>query len=148
VDRPVSGSNGSPHEMVNPPELPQPAGYAHAVVAASGRTVYLAGQAGLRPDGSLPEGGLVAQFDAACANVATALRAAGGDPGHVVSMQIFVTDATEYRAELSAIGEAWRRHFGRHFPATGLFEVRGLFDPDATVELMAIAVSPVDEDRS
>ena len=141
----MSGSSGSPHELVNPSELPPPVGYSHAVVAGPGRTVYLAGQAGHGPDGSLPEGGMVAQFDAACANIATALRAAGGVPGHLVSMQIFVTDAVEYRAGLGGIGEAWRRHFGRHFPATGLFEVRGLFDPRATVELMAVAVIP-DED--
>ena len=37
---------------------------------------------------------------------------------------------------------AWRRHFGRHFPAVALFEVRGLFDPRAKVELVGVAVIP------
>ena len=142
MEWPVTGAGETPHELVNPASLAPPVGYSHAVVAAPGRQVFLGGQAGHGPDGSLPEGGLVEQFDAACANVAAALRAAGGRPGHIVSMQIFVTDAGEYRANLGPIGDAWRRHFGRHFPATGLFEVRGLFDPRAMVELMAMAVVP------
>ena len=33
------------HRIVAPPELPEPSGYAHAVVAAPGRVVYL-GQTG------------------------------------------------------------------------------------------------------
>jgi enamine deaminase RidA (YjgF/YER057c/UK114 family) len=134
----------SPHQMVNPPSLPPPIGYSHGVVAAPGRTVYLAGQAGHGPDGSLPEGGVVPHFDAACGNIARALEAAGGEPGHLVSIEIFVTDAAEYRANLGPIGAAWRKHFGRYFPAMGLFEVKGLFDPRATVELMAVAVIPPD----
>ena len=91
---------------------------------------------------SLPEGGMVEQFDAACGNVATGLQAAGARPEHLVSMQIFVTDLEAYRSNREAIGVAWRRHFGKHYPAMGLFEVRGLVDPRAKVELMAIAVRP------
>jgi enamine deaminase RidA (YjgF/YER057c/UK114 family) len=34
----------------------------------------------------------------------------------------------------------WGRHFGRHYPAMGLFGVTELADPDAVVELMGIAV--------
>ena len=55
-------------------------------------------------------------------------------------MQIFVTDAAAYRDALKEIGGAYRRHFGRHYPAMGLFEVAGLFDPEAKVELMCVAV--------
>ncbi len=140
MDRPLTDEPR--HELVNPSSLAAPVGYSHAVVAAPGRTVYLGGQAGHAADGSLPEGGIVEHFEAACANVATALRAAGGEPEHLVWIQIFVTDAGEYRANLGPIGEAWRRQFGRHYPANALFEVRGLFDPRAKVELMAIAVRP------
>jgi len=39
------------------------------------------------------------------------------------------------------VGEAYRRHFGRHYPAMALLEVSRLFDPEAKVELMAIAVA-------
>jgi enamine deaminase RidA (YjgF/YER057c/UK114 family) len=132
----------TPHRIVNPETLPAPKGFAHAVVAAQGRTVYLGGQTAQRPDGNIGGTTIVEQYDQAAANVVEALRAAGGTPQHLVSMQIFVTDADEYRRSLRALGEVHRRHFGAHYPATALFEVKGLFDPAATVELMCIAVVP------
>lgn len=130
----------TPHEIVNPPSLPAPVGYAHAVVAAPGRTIYLGGQAGHRADGSLAGEGIVEQFDQACANVVEALAAAGGRPEHMVSMQIFVTDVDEYVGSLGVIGEAYRRHFGKHYPAMGLFGVTRLFDADIKVEVACTAV--------
>lgn len=132
----------TPHRLVSPETLPPPTGYAHAVVAAAGTTVYLGGQAGLRADGTLVGEGLVEQFGQACANVVEALRAAGAEPEHLVSLQIFVTDAAAYRAELGPVGESYRRHFGKHFPAMAVLEVSGLFDPSALVELVGIAVIP------
>jgi enamine deaminase RidA (YjgF/YER057c/UK114 family) len=126
---------------VNPDSLPAPLGFSHAVVPASGTTVYLAGQAGHRGDGSIAEG-LVEQFDQACANVAVALAAVGAGPEHLVSIQIFVTDAEAYRSSLAPIGAAWRTRLGKRFPAISLLEVSGLFDPRARVELVGIAVVP------
>jgi hypothetical protein len=35
---------------------------------------------------------------------------------------------------------AGRTHFGRYFPAMGLFGIRELFEPGAEVELMGVAV--------
>ena len=130
------------HQIVNPSTLQEPKGFAHAVIAAPGRAVYLGGQTGHRQDGSLAGMDVVAQYDQAAANVVEALRAAGGVPEHIVSLQIFVTDAEEYRRSLRALGEAHRRHFGAHYPATALFEVKGLFDPAARVELLCVAVVP------
>lgn len=132
----------SSHRIVNPDTLPPAVGYAHAVVAAPGRTVFLGGQTGHRPDGTLAGEGLVAQFEQACANVVEALRAAGGRPEHLVSVQIYVTDARAYREALKEIGQAYRRHFGKHYPAMVLFEVTGLFDPGSVVELLCTAVIP------
>jgi enamine deaminase RidA (YjgF/YER057c/UK114 family) len=119
--------------IVNPPELPEPVGFAHAVVA--GGAVYLGGQIG--------EGDSVAeQFDSAAAKLVTALRAAGGEPDHLVSLVVYVTDVDEYRASLSELGGVWRRHFGRRYPAMALVGVAALFEPDAKVELMGVAVLP------
>jgi enamine deaminase RidA (YjgF/YER057c/UK114 family) len=144
VEWPVSAETlpSTPHSLINPPSLPSPKGFSHVAVAGSGRTLYVAGQAGHRSDGTLVGAGLVEQFEQAAANVVEALSAAGAKPEHLVSMQLFVTDAAEYRGALEDLGEAYRRNFGRHFPAMGLFEVRGLFDPNAKVELMCIAVVP------
>ena len=131
------------HEIVNPQSLAPPIGFSHAVVAAAGRTVYLGGQSGIDAAGNIAPG-LPEQFDVAAANIVTALEAAGGQPDHLVSMQIFVTDIAEYKRYLKKIGEAYRMHFGRHYPALGLFEIGGLFEPQAKVELWCVAVIPDD----
>jgi enamine deaminase RidA (YjgF/YER057c/UK114 family) len=143
---PAPGAAGpgaaGPHEIVNAPGLAPPVGFAHAVVAAPGRTVFLAGQAGADQRGEVTATGVAEQLDLALANLVTALDAAGGRPEHLVWMQIFVTDAAAYRAQLERLGQVWRRHLGRHYVATALLEVKGLFDPAATIEVMGIAVIP------
>jgi enamine deaminase RidA (YjgF/YER057c/UK114 family) len=101
------------HRIVNPPELPDPSGYAHAVVAGPGRTVYLGGQTGAGET-------VAAQFDAAAAAL--------------------ITDLDEYRASMGELGQVWRRHFGRRYPAMALVGVSGFADPEARVELMGVAV--------
>ena len=119
--------------IVNPPELPEPVGYAHAVVARG--AVYLGGQIG---EGAT----VVEQFDSAAAKIVTALRAAGGEPDHLVSLVVYTTAIEEYRASTSELGEVWRRHFGRRYPAMALVGVAALMEPEAKVELMGVAVVP------
>jgi len=137
MERPIS----SPHEIRNPETLAPPMGFSHAVVAQSGRTVYLAGQTAQRRDGMIVAGTMAEQFDVAAGNVVLALQGAGAGPQDLVSLQIFVTDIVEYQRLSKEIGVAYRRHFGRHYPAMALVEVRRLFDPKATVELMGVAVT-------
>jgi enamine deaminase RidA (YjgF/YER057c/UK114 family) len=121
------------HRIVNAPGLAEPIGYAHAVVAAPGRTVYLGGQIGAGET-------VVDQFDAAAANLVAALRAAGGEPDDLVSLVVYATDVAEYRASLRELGEVWRRHFGRRYPAMALVGASALLDPEARVELIGVAV--------
>lgn len=125
----------SEHRIVPVPELDEPVGYAHAVVAAPGQTVYLGGQVG---SGAT----VVDQLDSAAANLVAALRAAGGKPDDLVSLVVYVTDIAEYRGSLGELGAVWRRHFGRRYPAMALVEVSALFDSEARVELMGVAVVP------
>jgi enamine deaminase RidA (YjgF/YER057c/UK114 family) len=127
---------------LNPPTLAAPAGFSHAVVAAPGRTIYLGGQAAHDASGNLVGDSIAEQFARAAANVVAALDAAGARPEHLVSMQIYVTDAEAYRGALADLSVAYREHFGRHYPAIALFEVTWLFDPAAMVELVCIAVVP------
>jgi len=141
------GQAGTPHRMVNPEGLAPPSGFAHAVVAAQGRTVYLGGQAAQGPDGRIVGTTLVEQFEVAAANLVAALAAAGGAPEHLVSLQIYTTQADRYRAALAELGAVYRRHLGRHYVATALLEVAGLFDPAAKVELVGIAVVPDQQER-
>ena len=131
----------SPHDIRNPESLPRPSGFSHAVIAQAGRTVYLAGQTAQRADGMIVAGSMAEQFDVAAGNVVLALQGAGARPQDMVSLQIFVTDIIEYQRLSKEIGVAYRRHFGRHYPAMALVEVERLFDPKATVELMGVAVT-------
>jgi enamine deaminase RidA (YjgF/YER057c/UK114 family) len=119
------------NEIINPPELGAPTGFSHAVRA--GATVYLAGQTGKGEN-------LAEQFDDALSRLLTALRAAGGEPDDLVSLQVFVTDVPAYRGAVRELGQIWRRHCDRHYPAMGLFGVTELFQPEARVELMGVAV--------
>jgi enamine deaminase RidA (YjgF/YER057c/UK114 family) len=121
------------NRIVNPEALDKPRGFSHAVIAGRGETVYLAGQIGAGDT-------LSEQFDSALANLLTALQAAGGESTDLVSLQVYVTDVAGYRAELAALGQAWRKHFGTHYPAMGLFGVTELFDPASQVEVMGVAV--------
>jgi enamine deaminase RidA (YjgF/YER057c/UK114 family) len=125
----------SEHRIVTAPGLAEPVGYAHVVVAAPGRTVYLGGQIGAGET-------VVEQFAAAAANLVTALRAAGGEPDDLVSVVVYATDVGEYRASLRELGEVWRSQFGRRYPAMALVGVSALLDPEARVELMGVAVVP------
>jgi enamine deaminase RidA (YjgF/YER057c/UK114 family) len=131
------------HRIVNVPQLGEPVGYAHAVVAApGGRLVHLGGQTALDPSGRIQGTTLPEQLDVAAGNVMTALRGVGGIAEDLVSIQIFVTDPAGYKAQLHELGAVWQKHFGRHYPATGLFGVARLFDEPALIELMCVAVVP------
>jgi enamine deaminase RidA (YjgF/YER057c/UK114 family) len=132
----------SAHEIVTAPGLVSPSGYAHAVVPASGRLVFLGGQTALDSSGSIVGTTVAEQFDVAAANVVTALEAAGARPEHLVALTIYTTDVGAYRSALAELGEVYRRHFGKHYVATALLGIAELFDADAMVELVAVAVVP------
>jgi enamine deaminase RidA (YjgF/YER057c/UK114 family) len=104
--------------------------------------VHLGGQTALVQDGTIAGETLAEQFDVAAGNVVAALRAAGCTAEDMVSLQIFVTDVEEYRAALPELAPIWRAALGRRYPAMGAFGVTALFDPDAKVELMGVAVRP------
>ncbi|MGH3441929.1 MAG: RidA family protein [Nitriliruptorales bacterium] len=132
----------SPHRFVNPEGLMPPRGFSHVAVPAPGRLVFVAGQTAHRPDGGVDGDTLAEQFAAALRNLVTALDAAGARPEHLVRMEIYLTDAAAYRESLGPIGDAWRETLGRHYPAVSLFEVSGLADPQALVEIVATVVVP------
>jgi enamine deaminase RidA (YjgF/YER057c/UK114 family) len=144
---PGAGRRPTPHRIVNPEGMAPPVGFAHAVVAAPGRTVYLAGQAAQGPDGRIVGTTLAEQFEVASGNLVAALAGAGGGPEHLVSLHVYTTEVAVYRATLPELGAIYRRHLGRHYVATALFEVAGLLDPAAKVELVGVAVVPDPEGR-
>lgn len=128
-------------EAVNPPAMPKPVGYAHAVVSEGGRRIHLAGQIATDAEGEVRDAGdLVAQAARTFRNLAEVLRAAGGKPGDLVRMRIYVLDADAWRTHARAIGAAYRDVFGRWYPAMTLVQVARLYEPAALVEVEGEAV--------
>ncbi|HEX7118619.1 MAG TPA: RidA family protein [Longimicrobiales bacterium] len=130
-----------PFEIINPASLGAPSGWNNGLLApAGGRLLFVAGQTARGADGRIVGGGFVAQFERALENVLAVVRAAGGGPEHVGRMTVYVTDRAAYLDALKPLGDVWRRHMGRHYPAMALVEVAALVDDGAMVEIEATAV--------
>ena len=129
-------------ERVNPPSLPAPTGFSHAVTARGGSLVFLAGQTALDADGRVVDGDVVVQFEQALSNLLAALAGAGGGPEHLAKLTIFAVDPEDYRARSREIGAVWQRLAGRDYPAMALIGIVRLWDEPALVELEGIAVMP------
>jgi enamine deaminase RidA (YjgF/YER057c/UK114 family) len=124
----------------NPDGLPRPSGYSHAS-AGLGEVVFTGGQISCDATGQvLHPGDLARQFGAAIENVRRALEGAGCTTDDVIKLTYLVTDVAAYRNALKAIGGHYREVFGKNFPATTLVEVKGLFEPEALIEIEAVAV--------
>jgi len=79
------------NEIINPPGLMEPHGYAQIVTASGGKTIYIAGQGAYDAAGRLVgEGDHYAQTVQAISNLRTALDAAGATPGDIVKLTIYV----------------------------------------------------------
>ena len=129
--------------VVNPPEMGQPRGFAHGLLAPAGsRTLFVAGQIAADAGGRVTTDDFVQQFDVALANVLTVVRAAGGRAEQVARMTVYVTSMTQYREQRPALREVWQRHMGEHYPAMALVQVIALVDERASVEIEATAVLP------
>ncbi len=127
-------------ERVNPPSLAAPSGFAHAVIAAGGRMVFLAGQTALDPSGVITGETVAEQFEVALGNLLTALGAAGGQPTDLASLTVYAVDLEDYRAHGREIGAVWRRLAGRNYPAMAAVGVSRLWDAAALVEVQGYAV--------
>jgi enamine deaminase RidA (YjgF/YER057c/UK114 family) len=128
-------------KRLNPSSLARPSGFSHAVVAR-GTTVHLAGQTGMAPDGSIVDGGIVAQFEQALGNLLTALAEAGGTPADLASLTVYIVDLDDYRAHAREIGQVWQRLVGSDYPAMAGIGVARLWDVEALVEVQGVAVLP------
>jgi len=129
--------------LINPDSLGAPSGYSHGLVAdATGKLLFIAGQIAWDQRQKIVSDDFVEQFDRALANVVTVLSAAGGKPEHIVRLVIYVTDKIEYRERTREVGERYRKHLGKHFPAMVLVQVAGLLDDAAKVEIEGMAVLP------
>ena len=130
-------------KLINPEALGAPSGYANGLlVDGGGKLLFIAGQVAWDKDHKIVSDDFVEQFDKALANVIAVLHAAGGEPNNVVRLVIYVTTKLEYRERTKEVGERYRKHLGKHFPAMVLVQVAGLVEDRAKVEIEGMAVIP------
>jgi enamine deaminase RidA (YjgF/YER057c/UK114 family) len=80
-------------------------------------------------------GDVRAQTRQALRNVDATLRAAGGTLRHVVKITFYLTDIRDK----TAVWDVRKEMFGDHRPASTLVEVSHLVDPEARLEVEAVA---------
>jgi enamine deaminase RidA (YjgF/YER057c/UK114 family) len=128
-------------KLINPDALGAPSGYSHGVlVDGGGKLLFIAGQIAWDQNRKIVSNDFVEQFDKALANVITVVKAAGGESNNIVRVVVYVTNKHEYLAQTKAVGERYRKHMGKHFPAMVLVQVASLLDDSAKVEIEATAV--------
>ncbi len=127
------------NEIIQPDGWAVAKGYANGVLARDG-TLYVGGQIGWDERQVFRSDDFVAQMEQALRNVRAVVERAGGAVGDVVRLTWYVTDKKEYLARQREVGEAYRRVFGRHFPAMTMVEVSALVEDAALVEIEATAV--------
>ncbi len=131
-----------PLRFANPPEIPAPRGYSHAVVATGpGRTVYIAGQLGLTPEGRFA--GEPGDFRAQCIqcfeNLKLALAGAGATFADVARITNYFVDMND----LQTFFEVRNRYVNVDAPpASTAIQVVKLAMPGALFEIEAIAALP------
>jgi enamine deaminase RidA (YjgF/YER057c/UK114 family) len=123
-------------QFLNPPTVHAPGGaYSHlAVVPGGTELLFISGQVGVRPDGTLPDS-LEAQADQVFANLGALLSARGLGPQALVKITIYVVTGND----MQAVRAARNRFVGDHRPASTAVYVPALVDPGWRVEIEAVA---------
>lgn len=118
-----------------------PVGYANGI-AASGTTVFVAGQVGWDAQQVFRSEDIAPQFEQALKNVIAVLAEAGARPQHICRMTAYCCDKPAYLAARADLGRIWRALMGRHYPAMSMIFVSDLLDSPGKIELEATAVIP------
>ena len=137
---PVTAVRGQGGEAryINPPGLTKPTGYTHVVLAADGRSVYIAGQVAYDSTGSLVGAGdFRAQAERVFANLRIALASAGATFSDVVKTTTYITDV----GNAAMLREIRAKYLDpARLPANSLIPVATLARPELLLEVEAVAV--------
>ena len=120
-------------EIISTEKAPQAIGtYSQAV--KTGSTVYLSGQIPLVPETmEMVEGDIKLQIHRVFQNLQAVANAAGGDLSHVVKLNVFLTDLSNF----PHVNEVMAEYFQQPYPARAAVGVAAL-PKDAEVEMDAI----------
>ena len=125
--------------FLNPSDAHQPMGsYSHtALVPAGPELVFISGQVGARPDGSVPDS-LAEQAEWVFKNLRSCLAAHGVGMEAIVKLTSFLVSGQD----IQVMREVRQRHLGTHRPASTAVFVPQLVSPALLLEVEAIAVKP------
>ena len=133
----TAGAQGEA-KYINPPGLSKPTGYTHVVLAADGRTVYIAGQVAADSTGAIVGAGdFRAQAERVYANLRIALASVGATFSDVVKTTTFITDV-ENAATLREVRAKYLDP--ARPPANSLIPVAALARAEILLEIEAVAV--------
>jgi 2-iminobutanoate/2-iminopropanoate deaminase len=97
--------------------------------------VFVAGQVGIDPSGSMVGPGVVEQTEQIMQNIAAILDAGGSSLGALVKTTVFLLDLGDF----DAMNEVYARHVGDHPPARSTIGVAAL-PAGARVEIEAVGL--------
>lgn len=100
-----------------------------------GDLLFISGQAAGGEDGKIVSGDFLTQGRQAFANLARALEAGGSSLQDVIKVTIFVTDMGHFQE----VVQLRREFFSAPYPADTIAEIKALYDPEAMIEIEAIA---------
>lgn len=132
------------HRIIQPAHWQAPKGYANGVLSA-GAVLHIAGQIGWDKDQVFTATDFIGQMTQALQNIKDVLLEAGGSTEDLTRLTWFVTDKKEYLTNQRAVGEAYRRVIGNHFPAMTMVVVSELVEDEAVVEIEATAVIDIEK---
>ena len=121
---------------LNPDTVHKPVGaYSHTVIVAAGtELVFVAGQVGIRTDGSTPST-FAEQAEVVFENLRACLAAHGLEMQDVIKLNTYLVAGQDVQA-MRAIRQ---RHFGVHQPTSTAVYVPALVSPDLLLEVEAVA---------
>ncbi len=123
-------------QRINPPLLSTPQTYTHIVRA--GTLLFISGQVGVKPDGTVVGPGMREQLEQVLANLDIALKSQNASFANIAKITIFTTSVAEFREA----ADVRAKYFGDNKPASTLVQIAQLASPDYKVEIEAIAVLP------
>ena len=128
-------------KILQPANWPRSKGYSYGV-AARGQMVFVSGLIGWDEHGKLVGRDFLSQARQALKNVVTVLQEAKARPEHIVRMNWYIADRSEYLAAQKELGNVYREIIGTHYPAMAAVQVAALVDDGARVEIEVTAVIP------
>jgi enamine deaminase RidA (YjgF/YER057c/UK114 family) len=123
---------------INPDTLHKNPAFSQGVLVEGGKTLYIGGQNGILPDGSLAGNDFASQTEQAIRNIIEILKSVGASQENVVKQTIYVVKGQSLQDGFVAAQKVWG-----NFPTSiSVVIVEGLGMPGAgvLVEIDAIAV--------